>query len=242
MRLPKLSVVVFCSVCLLSIPAAAKKKSPAIVGFVGINPTTPAAQVQVVLRDKESGKPVSEDTTNIFGRFKFKNVQPGNYLLTCGKVSLPVTVIDKKVRIDIDLSAPDGVMNYAKEAAGANAGGAGAGDPGPSDPALVQQMAGYYYSYQGSTERKLMLCPDGRFFLNRESSYSNSSPDMSWGAASQSSGDGRWAISGRPSQGVLAFTYAGGGGDRFEYRMVDQGCIAFNGTTYCRQGPADCRR
>ena len=28
--------------------------------------------------------------------------------------------------------------------------------------------------------------------------------------------------------------------DRFEYRMVDRGCMEFNGTTYCVQGPPDC--
>jgi len=241
MKSPFLSACILFIIALVPLSAAAKKKPPSVSGFVGTSPTSAAAGVQVVLREKESGKAVAETTTNLFGHFKFKKVQPGEYLLCCGEVSRPLTVINRKVRIDIDLSAPDGVMDYASAAVEQAAKGGNATDPGPGDPALMQQMAGYYYSYQGSTERKLMLCPDGRFFLNRESSYSNSGKDMAWGTASQSGGDGRWTISGQPSGGTLSFTYSGGGGDRFGYRMVDQGCIAFNGTTYCRQGEASCQ-
>ncbi len=226
--------------CLTAGPAVAKKrKSPSISGFVGTDPSTPAVQVQVVLRDKATGKPLATDTTNLFGHYKFKNVAPGEYIVACGKVERPVVVVDKKVRLDIDLGATDGVMDYSKNAT-ADGGGGTAADPGSGDPALMRQLAGDYYSYQGSTERKLTLCPDGRFFLNRESSYSHSGQDMAWGAASQGGGSGRWSAQGQPAAGTLSFTYAGGGGDRFQYRMVDRGCIEFNGTTYCSRGPADC--
>ncbi len=226
--------------CLAAAPVMArKKKAPSVSGYVGLDPATPAARIQVVLRDRATGTPVATDTTNLLGHYKFKNVPPGEYVVVCGKVERPVTVVDTKVRLDIDLSEADGVMDYSRNSAGAADGG-GAADPGPGDPALMRQMAGNYYSYQGSTERRLTLCPDGRFFLNRESSYSHSGQDMAWGAASQGGASGRWSIQGQPSGGTISFSYSGGGSDRFEYRMVDRGCMEFNGTTYCVQGPPDC--
>ena len=97
-----------------------------------------------------------------------------------------VTVVQKDIRLDINLSVPGGMMDYMKGAMRQQQ-QAGAPSAGPSDPALMQGMAGEYYSYTGSTERKLMLCLNGTFFDSRESSYSGSfgTNRGGWGAATR---------------------------------------------------------
>ena len=69
-----------------------------------------------------------------------------------------------------------------------------------NDAALMNYFEGMYYSFSavgggntGGTERKMSLCPDGKFRINSESGYSGGG----WGTASQGGDRGTWRIAGR---------------------------------------------
>jgi len=244
-------LVLLSIVAIIAIPQlAAKEKKPKdsfkVSGFVGTSSMSAAPGVNVVLIDKATGQPVDSVSTNFMGRYKFSDVKPGTYTIKCEKVMREVTVVAKDIRMDIDLSAAGGVMDYAKGAADkAAASSSGAAPPaGPSDPALQQAMAGEYYSYSGSTERKLMLCPSGTFFDSRESSYSGSfgTGQGGWGAASAGAGSGSYAIQGNQQSGTITFSYKGGKKSTARYQSTgERGCYSFDGTPFCYSGAARCQ-
>jgi hypothetical protein len=219
-----------------------------VSGFVGTSSTSAANGVNVVLIDKATGRPVDSVSTGIFGKYTFKNVKPGTYVVKAEKVMREVTVVQKDIRMDIDLSAPGGTMDYMKGAMQQQQqqqqqGGAAA-PAGPTDPALMQTMAGEYYSYSGSTERKLMLCPNGTFWDSRESSYSGSfgTNQGGWGAASQGGGSGSYAIQGNTQGGTINFSYKNGKRSQSRFRTTgERGCYSFDGTTFCYSGAARCQ-
>jgi hypothetical protein len=246
-----LSAFVLSSVVLILVPLFAAKDKKAkdsfkISGYVGTSSTAVAPGMNVVLIDKETGKPVDSVSTNFLGRYKFSNVKPGTYVIKCEKVKREVTVVSKDVRMDIDLSAAGGVMDYgkaAREEMATSASGAAA-PPGPSDPALQRAMAGEYYAFSGSTERKLMLCASGTFFDSRESSYSGSygTNQGGWGAASAGRGSGSYSIQGNQQSGTIHFSYKGGKRLVSHYRSTgERGCYSFDGQTFCYSGAARCQ-
>jgi hypothetical protein len=220
-----------------------------ISGFVGTSSTSAAPRMNVVLYNRDTEKNVDSVQTGIFGKYTFKNVAPGTYLIKVGKISKEVVVVKRNMRVDIDLSAEDGVMDYGKSAAPPAAASPQAAQPsGLNDTSLMQAMAAEYYSYSGSTERKVMLCGDGRYFNASESSYSGASSDslgnqnLAWGTANQKSGSGRWVVQGNQQQGTI--TLSGNDGSRSEVRYQstgEQGCFRFNGTTFCMSGPPRCQ-
>ena len=215
-----------------------------VSGFVGTSSTSAANGVNVVLIDKATGTPVDSVSTGIFGKYTFKNVKPGSYLVKVEKIVRAVTVVQKDIRMDIDLSAPGGAMDYMKGAMQQQQQQGGAAPPGPSDTALQQAMAGEYYSYAGSTERKLMLCPQGTFWDSRESSYSGSfgTNQGGWGAASQGRGSGSYSIQGNEQGGTITFSYKSGKRSQTRFRSTgERGCYSFDGTTFCYSGPARCQ-
>lgn len=232
---------------IISVPLlAAKDKKPKeafkVSGYAGTSSTAAAPGMNVVLIDKATGKPLDSVSTNFLGRYKFSDVKPGTYIIKCEKVTREVTVVAKDIRMDIDLSAPGGVMDYAKGAAQQATGSAP--PPGPSDPALQRAMAGEYYSYTGSTERKLMLCPSGTFFDSRESSYSGSfgTDQGGWGAASAGAGSGSYSIQGDRQSGTITFSYKGGKRAQVHYQSTgERGCYKFDGTPFCYSGAARCQ-
>ena len=247
------AVVLVLTVGILVPLLIAKDKKPKeafkISGYVGTSSTAVAPGMNVVLIDKATGKPVDSASTNFLGRYKFSDVKPGTYIIKCEKTMREVTVVAKDIRTDIDLSAPGGVMDYAKgaaqQASAQQAAAPGAApSAGPSDPALQQAMAGEYYSYSGSTERKLMLCPSGTFFDSRESSYSGSfgTGQGGWGAASAGAGSGSYAIQGNQQSGTITFTYKGGKRSTARYQSTgERGCYSFDGTPFCYSGAARCQ-
>lgn len=112
---------------------------------------------------------------------------------------------------------------------------------GPNNPTLQGQIAGTWWGYSGSTERKVGLCADGRYHDYTESGYSGRSYDaggnetMAWGNASQGGGSGRWTINGDTQTGTISVNYAGGGSARITYKQVGEpGCLDFNGDRLCR--------
>ncbi len=240
---------------LIGIPwlAAKDKKSKdafKVSGFIGASSTSAAPGVNVVLIDKATGKPVDSVSSNFLGRYKFSDVKPGTYIVKCEKVEREVTVVAKDIRMDIDLSATSGVMDYGKgaaqQAAASSSGSSGGAAPpvGPSDTALQQAMAGEYYSYSGSTERKLMLCANGSFFDSRESSYSGSfgTDQGNWGAASASAGSGNYSIQGTEESGTIQFSYKNGKKSTARYQSTgERGCYSFDGQTFCYSGGPRCQ-
>ncbi len=237
---------------LMAAPAFGAKDTFNISGFVGRSSSEPASKVVVKLLD-ESGKVLDMAQTGFFGRYKFEKLKPGLYILQVGEMKLEALLKNKDVRMDIDLSSKDGQMRYAKAEdvaaalSGAAAGGAAGPAPGPNDPQLMQTMAGSYWSYEGSTETKLMLCPNGSFFDSSESSYSGRSSDslgnqtMAWGTAGQSGSRGKWSVQGGQRQGTIQLVYQNGKTATVQFRAIDQQCYQFSSKTLCRTGPAQCQ-
>ena len=61
-----------------------------------------------------------------------------------------------------------------------------------------------------------------------------------WGAASQSGGQGSWAIQGTAQSGTISVRYADGSTATIEYRQGDEsGCLYFDGNQLCRTS-AEC--
>jgi len=222
-----------------------------ISGYVGASSTSAASRVDVVLYSEAEKKNIDSVQTNWMGKYTFKDVAPGTYAVKVGKISKEAVVVKRNLRLDIDLSSEDGTMDYAKAAAAAKAPSRTAQpEPvsGPNDASLMQAMAAEYYSYSGSTERKVMLCADGRYFNASESSYSGTSSDslgnqnMAWGAASQNRGEGRWSIQGNQQQGTIMLQDGDGSQSQVRYQSTgERGCFQFNGTTFCMSGPPRCQ-
>jgi hypothetical protein len=227
-------------------------KTYKVSGFVGQSTSAAAPNVVVTLIDKDSGEVFGSDDTNFFGKYTIKNVPPGVYVLQVGKVQRTLAVKKKNVRLDIDLSAEGGMMDYMKtgiaEINAKSKGGGPGGSPGPSDPQMTQAIAGEYYSYAGSTEKKIMFCPEGTFFDSSESSYSGTGADslgnqtMAWGNASQNQGSGQWAIQGNAQSGTITLVYKSGKRVVVKYQAgPEKGCYKFDGTVFCYSGPARCK-
>ncbi len=227
-------------------------KAYKVSGFVGQSTSAAAPNVVVTLIDEDSGEVVGSDGTNFLGKYTIKGVRPGVYILQVGKIQRRLAVKNKNVRLDIDLSAEGGMMDYMKTGINQmnekNKGGGPGGSPGPSDPQMAQAIAGEYYSYAGSTEKKIMFCPEGTFFDSSESSYSGTSADslgnqtMAWGNASQNQGSGKWAIQGNAQSGTITLVYKSGKRVQVKYEAgPEKGCYKFDGTVFCYSGPARCR-
>lgn len=137
---------------------------------------------------------------------------------------------------------------FAPLLAAPSAGQSKAAPPGPNDPQLQQWIAGYYYSYTGGgtagTERKLMLCPNGRFRFASESSYSantNMDGTTDWGAVSTDQNGGTWTITGNQQQGTLTLNFNNGDIFNYPYRAgSDKGSFHINNILFGYAGPPKC--
>ena len=113
--------------------------------------------------------------------------------------------------------------------------------PGANNTTLARQIAGTWWGYAGSTERKLGLCPDGSYRDYTESSYSGHSYDsggnetMNWGAAGARGNSGRWTIQGDTQSGTINVQTNNGKQFQLRYHQVGKpGCLDFNGARLCR--------
>jgi hypothetical protein len=225
-----------------------------ISGFVGHSSMQAAPNMSVKLMKGESAQVVDIDETNFFGKYRFKNVAPGYYKLQVGELTRELMIKDtsEQKRLDIDLSAAGGAMDYARgwqeELLNQMAGkGSTPTTPsteaaaGPNDLELAGQIAGVWWGYAGSTERRIGLCPGGGYRDYTESGYSGSSYDaygsqnMAWGTASQRGGQGSWTIQGNSQSGVISVRYNSGKTTTLNYRQInDPGCLDINGNRLCR--------
>jgi len=120
---------------------------------------------------------------------------------------------------------------------------------GGSDASLMKQMSATYYSfssagvgYSGGTERRVVLCPDGRYHSGSESGYSGGAGTAgAWGSASQRKGQGTWRIVGNTQQGTLTTISSDGKPTEYPYRTCGQGCYYFGNTKFAVEGPARCQ-
>jgi hypothetical protein len=103
---------------------------------------------------------------------------------------------------------------------------------------LARQIAGVWWGYAGSTERRIGLCPGGTYRDYTESSYSGgsySNQGVAWGSASQRGGQGNWTIQGDTQSGVISVRYNNGDTTSLNYHQInDPGCLDINGNTLCR--------
>lgn len=257
MRIPtaaSLATLIFACLilsCSVAPPPGSPETGYTITGYVGRSSTLPAINENVLLLDGETGKPVDSAQTNWMGKYTLSGVKPGYYVIEVGSVQRKVLVKAESQRLDIDLSAKDGVMDYAKSA-GAVPGKPGKpgvpGGPKGGDASLMQAMAANYWGYSGSTETRLALCPDGAFYDFSESGYSGGSYDsggnqtMSWGSASQASGKGTWTIEGDAQRGTITLYYSGGNQQTVQYQPGDdRGCYYFSGRQMCQTGEPSCQ-
>jgi hypothetical protein len=114
-----------------------------------------------------------------------------------------------------------------------------------TDTALMQVLSGKYYSYVGSTERQLALCPNGVFYDSQESSYSGNFSNQygntgSWGAAGADNGSGKWRAVGTRQAGTIIFTYNNGTEVEKQYQ-AERDAFYLDGVKYGYNGQANCR-
>jgi hypothetical protein len=129
-----------------------------------------------------------------------------------------------------------------------------AGKTAPPPPAdgsvgsseLAAEIAGIWWGYSGTTERKIGLCPQGRYRDYTESSFGGSSrgslgnTSMNWGTAGRGGGTGTWTIRGNFQEGVISVRYANGKESSVQYQQFgERGCLLFNGNKLCRTGSCD---
>ena len=90
-------------------------RSAEITGFVGYSSMQVAPNMTVKLIKGDSGQVADIDETNFFGKYTFEGVSPGYYKLQAGDVvrELMIKGKDDEKRIDIDLSAKGGAMDYS---------------------------------------------------------------------------------------------------------------------------------
>jgi len=135
-----------------------------------------------------------------------------------------------------------------------NTTGSGSSGEGPSasfenDANLMNYYAGSYYSYSavgggqtGGTERKISLCPNGRYYSSSESGYSSGSGTSGgWGTASQGGGGGTWKITGTKTSGTIAMTNSSGKTTTYKYESCGNGCYYFGNIKYAYAGEPECR-
>ncbi len=242
-----LCAAVFFLSCSTPPPAGSPETGYSVWGYVGNSTTAPASNVPVLLVNGETDRPVASKNTNIMGKYAFSGLQPGYYKVKAGDIAMDVVIASENMRLDIDLSAKGGVMNYA---AGAMKSIGSTGKAG-GDPALVQAMAGKYWGYSGAstlsggggTETNMAFCPDGSFYDNTESSYYGSSGDsygnetMGWGASSQSGAAGTWSIEGTTQSGTITIHYKNGNESVIRYQAGDErGSYYFDGSLTTKTG------
>jgi len=125
--------------------------------------------------------------------------------------------------------------------------GSGGGATAPSfenSPELMKYLAGSYYSFSavgggqtGGSERKMSLCPDGRFSSSFESGYSGTG----FGTASQSGGGGTWRITGTKTSGTVVTVDRSGKQTTYKYEVCGDGCIYFGNSKFAYAGAPECR-
>jgi hypothetical protein len=120
---------------------------------------------------------------------------------------------------------------------------------GNQDGGLIAQMSATYYSFtssggghSGGTERRVVLCPDGRYYTSTESGYSSGAgTGGAWGTASQKGSQGTWRVVGNVQKGTLTTITSDGRPTEYRYQSCGKGCYYFGSNKFAVEGPARCR-
>ena len=141
-------------------------------------------------------------------------------------------------------------IQYFKVQESASTGGTGGAvaPSGSSNQQLMRQMAGIYYSfssaglsYSGGTERRVVLCPNGKYYSGSESSYSaGAGTSGAWGAAGQQADRGTWRVQGNINEGILTTIDSSGKPTEYRYRRCGGDCIYLGNTKFAVSTPANC--
>ncbi len=223
-----------------------------IHGYVGKSTTEAAPGKTVMLLDGNTDQPLASKQANFMGKYKFSGLKPGYYKIKVDDKLLDVVISNKNQRIDIDLSAEDGSMNYAAGAIKDYLNEVAAkGKPG-GDTLLAKRFMGKWYGFSGAaggggSESQMAFCANGAYYESYEAGYSGSSSDQygnetsAFGSASQESGDGHWSIEGTVEQGRITIKYSNGNTSVIEYvrDQKDQQCYYFDGRLHCYNGACD---
>lgn len=113
--------------------------------------------------------------------------------------------------------------------------------------ALIRYFTGTYYSFSGGgvtsggTERRFVICADGKFYFSSESGYSGDAGTAgAWGVASQSGEAGICNINGSKNAGQIFLRYNNGNTETINYQVGGDGCIYFGNIKYAYEKPAVC--
>jgi hypothetical protein len=111
-------VTIFLATVCATVPFALGNpaKGYKIQGFIGKSAQEAASGEQVTLVNASTGQRIDQVTSNFFGKYSFSQLPPGKYEVRVGKISRDVLVHNRNIRLDIDLSAPAGKMDYMKDA------------------------------------------------------------------------------------------------------------------------------
>lgn len=103
---------------------------------------------------------------------------------------------------------------------------------------VMGEWFGYSGGSGGGTSRWLAFCPDGRFFFERESSYSGGAgTDGAWGAVGKGGDHGRWKAVGDNSRGTVFVTNPDGSEVEIRYQSKrGSDGVYFDGNLYGRTG------
>ena len=120
---------------------------------------------------------------------------------------------------------------------------------GNQDETLMAQISATYYSFtssgvghSGGTERRVVLCPDGRYYTGTESGYSSGAgTGGAWGTASWKSNQGTWRVVGNVQRGTLTTITSDGRPTEYHYQSCGKGCYYFGNNKFAVEGPARCR-
>ncbi|MEW6520051.1 MAG: carboxypeptidase-like regulatory domain-containing protein [Thermodesulfobacteriota bacterium] len=128
--------------CLPIVPPGSPETGYAITGFVGESSQIPAPNETVFLLDGQTEKPLASTGTNFFGKYTFSGLPPGLYILQVRHIKWGVLIKEQSERLDIDLSAPDGKMNYLANHQLKQATETAPLQPQPGQATAVQREAG----------------------------------------------------------------------------------------------------
>jgi hypothetical protein len=98
--------------CVISPPPGSPETGYTITGFIGKTPEVAAQNETVYLFDGRTDKAITSVGTNFFGKYAFSGLPPALYIVQVRDKKWGVLIKDRSERLDIDLSAPDGTMDY----------------------------------------------------------------------------------------------------------------------------------
>jgi hypothetical protein len=107
---------VMANILILSFGSIVSANGYKIEGFIGKSSQEAASGERVSLVNADTGKTINQVNSSFFGKYKFSQLPPGKYQVRAGKVTRDVVLKNRNVRLDIDLSAAGGKMDYSKDA------------------------------------------------------------------------------------------------------------------------------